>query len=351
MTDIRQLLFNRPTEKMEILTTPVNRLGLDIRRSLLRQPIDRVMAQLRRSGVRLRPNFYLGEEWGCVAGTTNIEIPFYEADEILKELNREGRGWYDDPRTVDHLLRHETGHAFCYTHRLYTYNDFRRAFGVKGKFFDTYPSTDRYKPHPWSRDFVNPHGDHYAQKHPDEDFAETFGVWLGPQSVWKRAYKNKKGAMAKLAFVSDVVRQLGDKPPAVTSDPKELDTPAEAIKQTVSEVLEVPLARYRRRATGYIDPLLRRIGRYRPGPPAPGTVLLADAVVSHRQLIEDALVKNARVTHAQAETLLEKIVGRSRSLQLYVPLQGLERKLLEVMALASTLATRFAVTGGIKPRG
>ena len=42
-----------------------------------------------------------------------------------------------------------------------------------------------YNPNPWSRDYVRYlHRTgmyHYAQKHPDEDWAETFAVWLDPE--------------------------------------------------------------------------------------------------------------------------------------------------------------------------
>ena len=45
-----------------------------------------------------------------------------------------------------------------------------------------------YTPKPYSKSFVL-HLDHwYAQSHPDEDFAETFAVWLDPQSMWATRY-------------------------------------------------------------------------------------------------------------------------------------------------------------------
>jgi hypothetical protein len=349
--DIRDLLNNKATKKMEFLTTPVNRLGLELKHSMLQPQIDKLLIRLQRRDIKLRPNFYLGEDWGCTAGSANIEVGFYDADPILKELNRDIRGWIHEPRVVDYLLRHETGHAFCYMHRLYKLKEFRVVFGVKGKFFDTYPSTDRYKPHPWSRDFVNPNRDHYAQKHPDEDFAETFCVWLEPQSKWKRAYRNKKGALSKLNFVTALISRYGDRPPEVAHDPRKVDTPVETIRATVAEQLGASLARYRRKATGYIDPLLKKIGRHHARPLPAGAILLAEAIVSYRKLIEETVAKNSGVTPAQATTLLNKILGRARVLQLYVPLFNTEEKLMEVTALASTLATRFVLTGSVLSQG
>jgi hypothetical protein len=343
MTDIRKLLSNRDTKKLEVLTTPVNRLGLDLRTSLLKQPIERHLSRLKRRGIRLRPYFYLGEDWGCVGGTANIEIGFYDADLLLKELNEEIRGWSNDPRIIEYLLRHETGHAFCYAHRLYKNKAFRKAFGVKGSFFETYPLTDRFKPHPWSRDFVNPNRDHYAQKHPDEDFAETFGVWLGPPAKWRKTYKNKPRVLRKLKVVGELVAQYGDRPAEVPPNPRDADAPVKAIEETVAEVLGASLSDYRKDATGYIDPLLKRIGHYKPRPADPGLILLADVIGAHRRFIVESLVRNSRVTMTQASYLVGKMLGRSKSLKLFVPLSKLDQKLIDVVSLASTLATRYAI--------
>lgn len=347
MADIRKLLFNRDTKKLEVLTTPVNRLGLTLRTSLVQPQIVKLQARLKRRGIKLRPRFYLGEDWGCVSGTANIEIGFYEADTLLKELNREIRGWKNDTRKIDYLLRHETGHAFCYAYRLYKKKEFREVFGVKGRFFDTYPATDRYKPHPWSRDFVNPNRDHYAQKHPDEDFAETFGVWLSLPSNWKKVYRTRKGALAKLRFVEDIVGQYGDKPPLVHLDPANLDVPVETISRTVAEILGAPLTRYRKKATGFIDPHLKKIGRYRLRSADSGSIPLADVITARRKFILEALVRNTKVTAAQASFLINKMQTRSRTLSLYVPLARMDKCLIDIVSLATTLATRFASKGSL----
>ncbi len=347
MIDIRKLLFNRDTKKLEALTTPVNRLELSLKTSLVQPQIEKHLARLKRRGIKLRPRFYLGEDWGCVSGTSNIEIGFYDADPLLKELNREIHGWTNDTRKVDYLLRHETGHAFCYAYRLYKNKEFRNIFGVKGKFFDTYPATDRYKPHPWSRDFVNPNRDHYAQKHPDEDFAETFGVWLSLPYNWKKVYRTRKGALTKLRFVADIVRHYGDKPPLVPYDPANLDVPVEAISRTVAEILGAPLTRYRKRATGFIDPHLKKIGRYRIRSTDPGSIPLADVITARRKFILEALVRNTKVTAAQASFLILKMQTRSRTLNLYVPLVRMDKCLIDIVSLATTLATRFASKGSL----
>jgi hypothetical protein len=350
MADMKKLLFNKDTRKLETLTTPINRLGLDLKRSALQQYIDRLHERLRRCGIRLRPRFYLGEEWGCVEGTANIEIGFWDADPLLKELGKEIQGMYNDVHAINYLLRHETGHAFCYVHRLYQKKEFRSVFGVKGSFFESYPETDRFKTHPWSRNFVNPNRDHYAQKHPDEDFAETFGVWLDPRSNWKRAYRNKKGALYKLRFVGELVQRYGGAAPAAPLDPTDVDSPVENVKDTVAEFLGTPLARYRRRATGYIDPMLRKIGRYRSQPPPTGTILVADMISAHFTFIQKTLVRHTKLTRPQAASLLNKMEARSRALRLHFPMAAADRKLAEIVSLASALAARFVLTGAVLPK-
>src|SRR5207245_11081780 len=70
----------------------------------------------------------------------------------------------------------------------------------------------------------------YAQKHPDEDFAETFAVWLTPRSKWREKYKNWP-AMKKLRYVDKVCHDLGDKPPIRPLG--ETDFTVEDMKETI----------------------------------------------------------------------------------------------------------------------
>ena len=51
-----------------------------------------------------------------------------------------------------------------------------------------------YHPQPFSRSYVVNLDDWYAQSHPDEDFAETFAVWLTPGLDWRDALRGLEGA-------------------------------------------------------------------------------------------------------------------------------------------------------------
>jgi hypothetical protein len=53
--------------------------------------------------------------------------------------------------------------------------------------------------------------DWYAQSHPDEDFAETFAVWLTPELDWRKRYSRWR-ALQKLEYVDELMRSLAGKP-------------------------------------------------------------------------------------------------------------------------------------------
>ena len=56
----------------------------------------------------------------------------------------------------------------------------------------------------------------YAQSHPDEDFAETFAVWLAPDSNWRERYAGWP-VLKKLEYVDATMREIADRRPAVVS--------------------------------------------------------------------------------------------------------------------------------------
>ena len=76
---------------------------------------------------------------------------------------------------------------------------------------------DTYRPRPFSRSYVVHLEDWYAQSHPDEDFAETFAVWLTPGLDWRKRYAGWK-ALQKLEYVDELMRSLAGKPPVHTPE-------------------------------------------------------------------------------------------------------------------------------------
>src|SRR6267378_6949448 len=175
---------------------------------------------------RFRPPCYLSDEWACPDREPIIGIPFYLADPKLAALEQAVND-IEDEREIMMYLRHEAGHAFNYAYELYATREWHDLFGP----FDR-PYSDDYKPVPFSRGFVRHIAGWYAQKHPDEDFAETFAVWMTPGSNWRRRYKGWP-ALGKLRYVNHTVRQLRDQDPVVSTG--DFDITVEDMQVTVEE--------------------------------------------------------------------------------------------------------------------
>ena len=194
-------------ERRSLLDRRISELGLSVRGSLVEKYVDRLYAELEARGLRFRPPVYLSDEWGCPDGTPLIGVPFYLADQRLARIEEELAVEVESEVDVMRFLRHEAGHAFNYAYRLYDREDWRRIFGPYSR-----PYLDRFRANPFSREYVRHILGWYAQKHPDEDFAETFAVWLTPGRDWRAEYAGWP-ALAKLEYVDRVMRELGDETP------------------------------------------------------------------------------------------------------------------------------------------
>ena len=75
------------------------------------------------------------------------------------------------------------GHVVNYAYRLYDDEEWVKHFGSI-----TQPYDEEYRPEPFSRRYVRHLPGWYAQKHPDEDWAETFAVWMTPGLDWRAEY-------------------------------------------------------------------------------------------------------------------------------------------------------------------
>lgn len=190
-------------ELQELLQKPIRELGLKIEGS----PLERLVQQLYRELAskklaKFHPACYLTDEWGCPSGEPVIGIPFYLAHPDLAHLEKEAND-LEDSREIMMYLRHEAGHAFNYAYKLHKTAEWKQLFGPFRR-----PYHDNYRPVPFSRNYVRYLPGWYAQKHPDEDFAETFAVWLTPRSAWRKRYRGW-GAMAKLRYMDRIARELG----------------------------------------------------------------------------------------------------------------------------------------------
>jgi hypothetical protein len=352
VTRASELLYSPETLKIETLTMPINRLGYAIEGTFLEEAIRIVRQDMKRVGItRLQPLFYLSNGYGCIEGYPNIALSFTNCNELIADLNEEFRYFRYAPEEIVDTIRHEVGHAFCYAYKLFRTPEFRRIFKVKGHFFRSYPMTNRYilRVNPWSKEFVNPGGDHYAQKHPDDDFAETFMVWIKPRQNWRQKYRSKPGALLKLEYVDRVVKEYGRKLPLVESSSVMIYEPVESLSMTVARFMKAHTTRYRRLATGYVDPDLKAMFLKRPpymnGRPArthhPAHVFMR----AYRRLLIPRIAYYSGAEEGVVVELLDKLSVRARALDLWLRHDDSERKLIELVAYLTQLCANFKQHG------
>jgi len=215
-------------ERGALLGRRISSLGLSIHGSRVERLVDALYAELEAKSIAFRPPVYLSDQWGCPDGTPLIGVPFYLVDERLERIEAEMSAAVEDDAEAMRYMRHECGHAFNYAFELYEQPEWRTTFGLFSR-----PYRERYRADPFSREYVRHILGWYAQKHPDEDFAETFAVWLTPHFDWRREYAGWP-ALRKLEYVDGVMAQIGPLSPLVpppTSD----DLPVEAMHYTVAE--------------------------------------------------------------------------------------------------------------------
>jgi hypothetical protein len=215
---------------------PIREFDLRLEGSPVEPLIRQLERELRRKLERFRPSYYLTDEWGCPSGQPVIGIPFYLADRTLARIEKQTND-LETHREIMMYLRHEAGHAFNYAYRLYQRPEWRDTFGPYRRRY-----SDDYRPVPFSRDYVRHLPGWYAQKHPDEDFAETFAVWLTPKMNWRRRYRGWP-AMKKLLLVQRLARAFGNREPLVKRGRP--DITAGQMKMTVGEYVDLSAARAR----------------------------------------------------------------------------------------------------------
>jgi hypothetical protein len=199
----------------KLQTLPIKQLGLRIEGSRLEPLIQEFKSELMQAGLTgVEPRFYLSTEWGTPFGTIAIAIPLYLAWPDLTELHARQTGYVEgaSPEHILRYLRHEMGHVINYAYRLYERPQWIAHFGSI-----TQPYLEEYRPEPFSRRFVDHLPGWYAQKHPDEDWAETFAVWMTPGRDWRREYASWSVALEKLRYCQGVMDEIHDREPAVQS--------------------------------------------------------------------------------------------------------------------------------------
>jgi hypothetical protein len=226
----------RQVGQQKLLSTRI--CDLDLRpEGTLAECVEQVIGELRDKGITFVPAYYLGDDDFWTADrAVSVNVPWYLANPRLWGLVNDHLFEYTREEVLMYL-RHEAGHAINYAFELWRRRDWTQTFGDFRR-----PYRDVYNPNPWSRDYVRylhrAGMYHYAQKHPDEDWAETFAVWLegGP---WRRRHRDWQVALAKLEYVDRVVgieRACRGNPNNVRLG---LRVPYTEIKETVAEYFDI----------------------------------------------------------------------------------------------------------------
>jgi hypothetical protein len=317
-----------------VLDKKVSELGLRVEGSPVEKYVHQLYGELERRGFRkFRPVCYLTDEWGCPDQQPVLGIPFYLADPKLRKLES-AVDQLEDERQIMMYMRHEAGHVFNYAYRLYTTPEWRRLFGP---FFRPY--RDDYRPVPFSKNFVRHIEGWYAQKHPDEDFAETFAVWLTPRSPWRRQYKGWP-ALQKLRYVERVARAVADVEPIVNTG--EVDITPEDISDTVEQFYVRAAHEKQARIDIALDAHLGKIfltRKRKESRPA------ADIVSRHKTELVDNITYWTGVQRPIIRGLIDSICRNCERMKLWGELGEEPRYLVEITALATVLAMNFLTRG------
>jgi len=149
------------------------------------------------------------------------------------------------------ILRHEAGHAFDNAYELRRRRTRRRIFGSP-----TVEYPEFYLPKPYSKSFVLHLDSWYAQSHPDEDFAETFAVWVAPGSDWRNRYHDWP-ALRKLEYLDGVMTEIAGKPPLNKS--RRRVEPLNTLKRTLRSHYQKKREHYGLDYPNFTDKDLRRL--------------------------------------------------------------------------------------------
>ena len=318
---------------------------LDIRMSDLPVAIEGTLAarieefrdELQARGVRFSPHFYLSDEWFTPDGATSIAVPFYLAHPRLARLEEaqmlevEG-GEYE---WCMRILRHEGGHAIDNAFRLRLRRTRRRLFGLPSK-----PYPEFYTPKPYSKSFVLHLDAWYAQSHPDEDFAETFAVWLTPNSEWRQRYAGWP-ALKKLEYMNALMTSIQGAAPRVVNS-LEVD-PLSKMRKTLRQHYRAKRRYYGLEHPNFYDRDLRRM--FSDSPECAGNITAAQFIARVRRPTRQVVSSWTGIYQYTIDQVLEGMIARSRELKLRLAVPE-DQARQEFVVLVTVQAMNYLHSGG-----
>ena len=205
-------------------------LNLSIEGSALETRIRQLYRELKEAGFNFRPFFWISTEWFTPDGVPGCALPFFLFHPRLAELEqsqvREVEG--GTAEWCMRILRHETGHAIDNAYQLRRRPKRRKLFGSPNQ-----PYPEFYEPRPYTKSIVRHLEPAYALSHPDEDFAETFAVWMTPHSDWRNRYAKRPVALKKLEYMDQLMQEIRSRP-ALTKHCEKVES-LETVTSTLRE--------------------------------------------------------------------------------------------------------------------
>jgi hypothetical protein len=323
----------------ELLALRICDLGVRIEHSELVPRIEQLKRELAERGVPLRPDCYLGDEWFSPDGVPAISIPFYLAHPRLKllELHQMMEVEGGTPEWCQMLLRHECGHAVDHAYQFSSRAGWRDVFGSP----ETEYAPDTYRPRPYSRSFVLHLPNWYAQAHPDEDFAETFAVWLASEpGDWRRRYAGWK-ALEKLEYIHCLMQEVAAAPPPVVRRGRISE--ARKLRTTLARHYAGRRKLYAEDFPDFYDADLRVIF----GNGEPGGESAAAVMRRHRGALVASIVRWTGQRKYTVSMLVRKLMSRCRALNLTAPKDAV-RLDFELASYLASLVTNHLYTGRFK---
>ncbi len=324
----------------DLLQLRLKDLKIRIEGTWLEKCLDELYDELAERGIRVRPHAWLSSEWFSPENTPGIAIPFYLAHPRLMRLEKkmildvEGGTWSE----CMSILRHEAGHVVQHAYGLARRRRWQQLFGPSSQRYPRY-----YRANPASRNFVQHLRLWYAQSHPDEDFAETFAVWLRPRSHWRSRYAGWP-ALKKLEYVDEVMGEIAGKRPQRMA--RERVDPLGTLTQTLEDYYRKKRALYVVDTPKTYDRDLRRLfsddARHRSSEAA------SSFIRRNRAAVRELVSKWTGEYQLTFDAVLDDMIQRCRELNLRAV--GPERKLIMEFTVLLTAKTMHALFGSSRRR-
>jgi hypothetical protein len=313
----------------ELLELPIKDLNLNLDETWLGECLNELNDELAARDLRIRIHGWMSDEWFSPPETPGIAFPFYLAHPRLMRLERkmmlEVEG--GTRRECMRLLRHEAGHVVQYAYSVHRRRRWQTLFGRASEPYPQY-----YRANPTTKRYVQYLRRWYAQCHPDEDFAETFAVWLTPRYNWRKRYADWP-ALEKLEYVDELMGELAGERPAPQKR-FQVD-PIAKLKGTLAEHYEQKRERYAIDTPTVFDRDLLRIFSNEPkhrGAPQAATLIR----LTRSQIIRSVSRWTGEYPVA-LDAALDDMISRCRALNLRAPGSNTQVR-LEITAMLSSKA-------------